>query len=231
LWPNNKKEEPPAVKQEGEKPPQAPSAEELLAKMGELLSPLSAKMDSFAERLAAAEEARKPKEPVNTEIPSVLDNEDAAFNQRLTPLAVETVNLRSRMIEREVLDELEGFSEFLPEIRKELASTNVQVKAMPNYEAYVRNVVDMVVGREARKGGLRRDKQRFVLEDGSSSSDNTGSSTQSQEDRDFLNFHVTTGKGKVVTRGEYLKRIGIDVSNPEELKKVRETWATVQVVN
>jgi hypothetical protein len=231
VWPNNKKEEPPAVKQEGEKPPQAPSAEELLAKMGELLSPISQKLDSQSERLAALEESRKPKEPVNTEIPSVLDDENAAFNSRLTPIAVEHVSLRAMVIEDRVLRELKDFEEFLPQIRKELANTQVQVKAMPNYEAYVRNVINMVIGEEARKGGLRRDKQRFVLEDGSSSSDNTGSSTQSQEDKDFLNFHVTTGKGKVVTRGEYLKRIGIDVSNPEELKKVRETWATVQVVN
>jgi len=231
MWPNNKKDEPPAAKPEEKAPPQAPSAEDLLAKMSELLSPLSQKLDSQSERLAALEEARKPAPPANPEIPSVLDNEDAAFRERLTPLAVETINLRSRMVEREVLDELEGFSEFLPEIKKELANTSVQVKAMPNYEAYVRNVVDMIVGREARKGGLRRDKQRFILEEGSSASDNTGSSTQSQEDKEFLNFHVTTGKGKVVTRGEYLKRIGIDISNPEELKKVRATWDTVQVVN
>jgi hypothetical protein len=60
--------------------------------------------------------------------------------------------------------------------------------------------------------------------------DNGTLNASSQEDKDFLNFHVTTGKGKVVTRAEYLKRMGIDVSNPEELKKVRESWSKVQVV-
>jgi hypothetical protein len=230
VWPN-KKDDPPQVKTEDSKPPEAPSAEALLAKMGELLNPFKESIDGMRTRLDAIEESRKPAPTPPGEIPSVLDDENAAFNQRLTPLAVETINLRSRMVEREVLDELEGFSEFIPEIKKELANTSVQVKAMPNYEAYVRNVVDMIVGREARKGGLRRDKQRFILEDGSSTNDNTGGSSASQEDKDFLNFHVTTGKGKVVTRGEYLKRIGIDISNPEELKKVRATWDTVQVIN
>jgi hypothetical protein len=230
VWPN-KKDDPPQVKTE-EKPPEAPSAEALLAKMSELLNPLKESIDAQGKRMDAYEEARRPKEPVTpNETPSVLDDENAAFNARLTPLAVETINLRSRMVEREVLDELEGFSEFIPEIKKELANTSVQVKAMPNYEAYVRNVVDMIVGREARKGGLRRDKQRFILEDGSSTNDNTGGSSASQEDKDFLNFHVTTGKGKVVTRAEYLKRIGIDISNPEELAKVRKTWETMTVVN
>src|SRR6516225_2273449 len=119
--------------------------------MGELLSPISQKLDSQSERLAALEESRKPKEPVNTEIPSVLDDENAAFNSRLTPIAVEHVSLRAMVIEDRVLRELKDFEEFLPQIRKELANTQVQVKAMPNYEAYVRNVINMVIGEEARK--------------------------------------------------------------------------------
>jgi hypothetical protein len=232
VWPNKdtKTAEPPKTE---EKPPVAPSAEELLAKMGELLGPIKDWQEKTSTRLDAMEEARKPKEPPEEPVEnvSVLDDENAAFNQRLTPLAIETINLRARMTEREVLDEtMSGWQEFLPAVKAELANTQVQVKAMPNYESYVRNVVDMIVGREARKGGLKRDKSRFVLEDATSVNDNGTLNASSQEDKDFLNFHVTTGKGKVVTRGEYLKRMGIDVSNPDELKKVRESWSKVQVV-
>ncbi len=230
MWPN--KEKPADPPNPEAKPPAAPSAEELLAKMGELLSPIKEWQEQTSTRLSAIEERTKPREVPATppDKISVLDDEDGAFNQRLGGLAVATILANARITENEVLSEFPQWSEYFPQIKKHLAATDAQYK-VNNYDQYVRNVIKMVVGEAALGGGLRRDKNRFVLEDASGANDNNTLSQSSQEDRDFLNFHVTTGKGKVVTRGEYLKRIGIDVSNPEELKKVRETWSKVQVVS
>lgn len=229
MWPN--KDNKPEEKKPEEKPQL--TGEELLAKMGELLAPLKTSIDNQAARLSAIEESRKPKEePKPTEIPSVLDNEDAAFNTRLTPLALQNVLLQARIIEREVLDEVsaDGWAEFLPEIKEELSNTPPQIKASQTYDKYIRNVVDMIVGRKSRASGLRRRDRGFVLED-ASSAPSAEAEKATSEDREFLNFKITTSKGKVVTRRDFLKSQGIDIENPETLKQVKENWAKVQVVN
>jgi hypothetical protein len=229
LWDKNKN---PEGKPE-DTPPPAPSAEDLLAKMSELLDgKFKPFQDSVNARFTAMEEASKPK-PVVTppgEPTSVLDDEGKAFNERLGPLAVAHVELAARMTENEILSENSKWSEYFPEIRKTLANTPVQVKAGPEYANYVRNVVKMVVGGAAMEGGLKRDKQRFILEDASSSSNNDSSSSASQEDKDWLNFFVTTGKGKTVTRREYLTRLGHDVTDPKVLASLKQSWSQLQVI-
>jgi hypothetical protein len=217
--------------------PKTPTDNEaLLAKMGELLNPFKESIDNFkkevGERFAAVEEGIKPKPaPVTpTERASVFDNEDAAFAERMGPLVVSQVELKARVLERDVFDEYKDWADLLPKVRKILDETPIQTKAAPNYESYIRNVFNMLIGSEARENGLRRNGTRFVLEDGASSN-RTTDSPEAQADKAFLDYHITTSKGKVVTRRDFLTRMGIDVTTPEGIKKAKESFSQLQVVN
>jgi hypothetical protein len=224
-WPGKKTEE--------VKPPEAPSQEALLAKMAELLSPIQASIKEQGERLTAFEEARTKKpEVVPGDPTSVFDDEGRAWAERLGPLAVETVLMRAKMAQNEILGEYSDWQEFFPQIKAELANAPVSVKAdAAGWERYVRNVADMVIGREGRKSGLKRNNNSFVLETGVGAGDASNGPSTSQEDRDWLDFNVKTAKGKIVTRREFLKRMGQDVSDPKVLAAVKESWSSLQVVN
>jgi hypothetical protein len=219
-----------------EKPPEnkpaAPSAEELLAKMGEMLNPVVESQKQINQRLAAIEESRKPKvEP--TEVPSVLENEEAAFTQRLGPMAAAQVLTNARITESEVLNDLrsQGWSEYIPKLKDILSKTPLETKARADYEACVRNFATMLIGEDAIKGGLKRKGNSFILEDANGAVGDPAAEAATQEDRDFLNYEMTTSKGKRVTRREFLTRMGIDVTDPAKLKSVKDDWSKVQVVN
>jgi hypothetical protein len=224
-WPGKKTDE--------VKPPEAPSQEALLAKMAELLSPIQTSINEQNTRLSAIEESRNKKpEVVPGDPTSIFEDEGKAFTERLGPLAVETVLMRAKMAQNEILGEYSDWQEFFPQIKTELSNAPVSVKAdAAGWERYVRNVADMVIGREGRKSGLKRNNNSFVLETGGGAGDQSGASSASQEDKDWLNFHVTTGKGKVVTRAEFLKRMGTDISDPAVLAAAKKSWSTLQVVN
>ena len=224
-WPGKKPDE--------VKPPEAPSQEALLAKMAELLSPIQTSIKEQSDRLDRYEAAREKKpDPVPGDPTSIFEDEGKAFAERIGPLAVETVLMRAKMAQNEILEEYSDWKEFFPQIKQELDSAPVSVKAdAAGWSRYVRNVADMVIGREGRKSGLKRNNNSFVLETGGGSGDQSGASSASQEDKDWLNFHVTTGKGKVVTRREFLKRMGTDVSDPATLAAAKKSWSTLQVVN
>lgn len=211
------------------------SGDALLAKMSELLAPLATSIETFKNETNTRFEAiaKLNEKPAERRDPaSLLDDEQKWTEEKLGPIAIATVNANARITENEIFSELRegGWSEFIPAIKETLSKTPIQVKA-EGYEGYVRNVVDMIIGRESRKNGLKRKGNSFILEDASSSTNNDQTSQVAQADKDFLNFEVVTSKGKHVKRGEFLERMGIDVHDPEQLKKVRETWSKVQVVN
>jgi hypothetical protein len=228
----DKKDDKPA----DQKPPETKqlTGEEILAKMSELLSPLSTSLSTFQtetkSRLEAIEAANKKPEPTR-EPTDLLDDQEKWKAENLGPLAVQNILTNARLTESEVFSELrdQGWSEFVPAIKDILSKQPIQVKA-ENYEQFVRNVVDMVVGRESRKSGLKRKNSSFILED-ASASDHQDANPIAQADREFLNFEVVTSKGKHVKRGEFLERMGIDIHNPETLKKVKDDWSKVQIVN
>jgi len=201
--------------------------------MAELLSPIQTSITAQNERLDRIEEARNKKpEPVAGDPTSVFDDEGRAWAERLGPLAVETVLMRAKMAQTEILGEYSDWQEFFPKIKEELANAPVSVKAdAAGWERYVRNVADMVIGREGRKSGLKRNNNSFVLETGGGAGDQSGGPSTSQEDRDWLDFSVKTSKGKVVTRREFLKRMGTDTSDPKVLEAAKKSWETLQVVN
>ena len=164
------------------------------------LKPLQAKIDSYETKFAELDQkVTKPAPKVEpTETPTVFDNEDAAFNARLGPIAVQTALLNARMTESEILNEVssKGWGEFIPDIRKVLEQTNIQVKASDGYTGYVRNVVNMIVGAKAMEGGLKRDTERktFFIEDGSG-----GSTSETSVQRKLME-EANDGKIDILSR-------------------------------
>jgi hypothetical protein len=133
--------------------------------------------NEFNGRLQAIEEStRKPAAKVEqTEIPSVYEDENAAFAQRLGPLAVQIALTNAKMTENNIFSELrdKGWGEYIDDVRKVIDDTPIQEKAKPAYEQYLRGAVQMIVGRAAMGSGLRREKNRFVLEDVGSGNSNS----------------------------------------------------------
>jgi len=240
-----------------EKPPEPPvdkkpdfNVEEFFTKLDATLSPIKTGVENALTRLSAIEERTQPKPRTeDSPIPSVLEDEDAAFKKRvnepLTSLAMGQVQLRAQMIEREIFDEMRsnGWDEYIPEVRKYLQEVNIQTKAEPNYEVSARNVMDMVIGKAARSSGLKRRNSSFILEDANATPNDPARQQLQNEDAEFLNFEVVTSKGKRVTRRELLERQGVlveengqlvekhDLSDPAVLAAAKKSWAKVQVVN
>jgi hypothetical protein len=183
MW-GDKKDE----KKEEVKPPEQSKAEadDLIARMSasfqETIKPLQAKIDSYETRFSTIEQSVKRPEPKveQPEVPSVLDDEDAAFARRQMPQNVAIVQLNARITEGEIFREMEanGWGGYIPEVREQLDNTDIVVKGQPTYPNYVRNTVTMVIGKRAMEKGLKFDsgKNSFFLEDSSkgttSSSDN-----------------------------------------------------------
>jgi hypothetical protein len=183
----------PFDKKEGETKTPEQSKEEAAAFISQLrtsfqedLKPLQDKLSAQDQRFADIESkltrpAPQPNPDAN-KLPTIWDDEDgsAAINARLGPVVVETVQLKARLVENDVIAELreKGWSEYIPDIRKVLADTPITEKAKPTYENYVRGAVKMVIGDKAMSGGLRRDAQnnRFFIEDGSGAGE--GASTE-----------------------------------------------------
>jgi len=162
-----------------EKKPEDKAPEKPIAEIiAESLKPLTEGMASLRTEIDGMKAKPAPKE--RAEVASVLDDEDTAFAQRLTPIMQKTLEMEARMARTDVETEYRnlGFGDLWEENRKEideflnnsaLVSQDAQGKAValrgdPNY---IRNVVDMVIGRTARKGGIRFDgkDKKFFLED------------------------------------------------------------------
>lgn len=146
---------------------------EALKPFGETLTNLSAKID-------AVEQATKKPEPKQTEPDqpmSVLDDENIAFAQRLTPLMLRQLELEARIVRSDIKAEYvsAGYGDLWNQYDKEI---NMVIEGSPivapngkpmrGDPEYIRNVVDMVFGRAARKAGMRFDgkSKGFFLETG-----------------------------------------------------------------
>lgn len=152
-------------------------------------------------------------DPNANRIPSVMDDEETAFNARLGPLAAQTVLLNARLTETEVLSEIssQGWGHIVPAIREILnKQTPLQTKAGDGYRGYVENVAAMLIGKAARDKGLKFDgnKQTFFLEDASSSSSNQGSSKLRKLEEEAQDGKIDLLKGRTVP--EWLRKMDID---------------------
>ena len=195
MWPNkvpeNKLPEPEV------KPPDKTIAEQI----AEGLKPFGESFEQFRgtleQRLAKLEEqTRKPEpaeRPADAGQPvSVLDDENVAFAQRLTPLLARQLEVESRLVRQDIREEYRkaGYGDLwtahekkINEILDKSALVTADGKPFRGDPQYVRNVVDMVFGQAAREAGMRFDGKGkgFFLETGS-----TGEPTMPSAEADGL---------------------------------------------
>ena len=114
------------------------------------------------------------------EITSVLENEDEAFNQRMTPIMVRTLELEAKQNMRDIESEYRkaGYGDLWDENRKDIEDHLSKTQLVTNNDKgevvplrgnpdLIRNVADMMIGRAVKKGGVKFDgkDKKFFLED------------------------------------------------------------------
>ena len=159
--------------------------------ISESLQPFAQRFDKLQQDInllkapPKVEPKREPAERI-----SVLDDEDAAFNQRMTPILQSQLELEARINVRDVKQEYidAGFGAIWQQNEKDITSTLdgtalVQPDGQGGFKKlrgdaqYIRNVADMIIGRAARAGGVKFDgaKKTFFLE-GANGNENAGGS-------------------------------------------------------
>jgi hypothetical protein len=191
------------------KPPEKTPAE-LIA---EALKPVTEGFAAMRTEIDALKVRTTPKNA--PEIPSVLEDEDGAFNTRLTPIMAKTLEMEARMAKDDVEKEYRqlGFGDLWDENRKEidgfLAKTQLvapdekgQPAALRGNPEYIRNVADMMIGKAVKKGGVKFDgkDKRFFLED------TTGDGT-------IITRKVAEGEGITKKQLEAAKRFGMSIAD------------------
>lgn len=142
------------------------------------LQPLSDAIEAQNARFNTLEQQtkREPKPEVRQGEPtSVLDDENLAFAQRLTPILARQFEMESQIVRDRILREYSGsgYADFVTQYEGEInqildaapLATN-EGKPFRGDPQYIRNVIDMVYGRLARKGGVKLDgkSKGFFLE-------------------------------------------------------------------
>lgn len=157
--------------------------------IAESLGPVVKGFEAVNARLDAMEKGL-PKKPVEQSVnqpnASVFDDENAAFSQRLTPLVARQLELESRLVKQDIRAEYSaaGYGELWAKFESEIDTVvgesplvTLDGKPMRGDPQYIRNVVDMIFGRNARKAGMKfgGKSQGFFLESGTSGGDNLNS--------------------------------------------------------
>ena len=173
-----------------EKTPEKLNEKSVAEIISESLAPFAQRFDKLQQDIDVLKTPPAPVRTVNAEKISVLDDEDAAFTQRMTPILQTTLEIEAREVMRDVKQEYidAGFgaiwSQNETEIRNTLNGTALVqpdgqggAKKLRGDAQYVRNVADMIIGRAARAGGVRFDgsKKTFFLE-GANGNEGTGGS-------------------------------------------------------
>jgi hypothetical protein len=167
-WPNllGKKDDPPVDdKTKVDDKPKEKSPAELIA---DSLKPITDQLTALGAKVDAMKPAPVVRKVEPTETPSVLDNEDAAFSARMTPLIQRQLELEAKIARTEIKQEYVdiGFGALWNANEKDIDATLTGTalvtpdgaggyKAMRGDPQYIRNVVDMIIGRAARAGGVK----------------------------------------------------------------------------
>lgn len=161
------------------KPPEKTPAELVAESITAALAPLNTAIGKLSADVA---ELRKPpeKKVEPKEIPSVLDDEDGAFAARvngpLTGVLQRQLELEARVVLADIKQEFlaEGFGPMWKQHEVEINKTITDSplvdgggKVLRGSPDYIRNVVYMVLGRAAAKGGVKFTDGKFFLEDAS----------------------------------------------------------------
>jgi hypothetical protein len=195
--------------------------EALSAKFDEKLAPIKEKVESVASWQAKIEEQFKEpppdpnKKPDGTELTEAerLDRDNKAN------FALNVMNA-ARFTENDCIQAVKGdYPQIVNEAKTIFAQTPWQKKTEPNYAQYCTNVIDMLVGREAKKGGLRysNKESKFFIEDASAT---TGGNDSPYNNPD-LTWTDPRNPSKTLTASQQLAKLKID---PEEFAK----WAKEQ---
>lgn len=206
------------------KPPASPDPEvkndkppekDLATIIAESLAPMNARFEALEGKLNTLSAPPAPPKPASAEIPSVLDDENAAFAARLTPVLQHTMEVEAKMVRNDIEREYraKGFGDLWDEHRKgieEFLDVTPLVRQDPGGKIVphrgdanvVRNVADMFIGKAVRDKGIRFDgkDKRFFLEDA------TG-------DTDLLSRRPAENEGLTKKQIEAAKKFGIPVAD------------------
>jgi hypothetical protein len=195
-----------------EKPPEKSPAE-LIA---DAMKPIT---EGFATMKAEIDALKVKTTPKNQpEVPSVLDDEDGAFNTRLTPIMARQLEMEARLAKDDVEKEYRqlGFGDLWDENRKAiddfLSATALVTQdkdgkpiAYRGNPEFIRNVADMMIGRAAKKGGVKFDgkDKKFFLED--TTGDGTIITKKVKENEGFTKKQLDAAKRFGVSEADYRK--------------------------
>lgn len=198
------------------KPPEKSPAEIIAESLQTALQPVMAKLSEQDARFTTLEDRTKPPERrvEATEVTSVLDNEDVAFAQRLTPLMARQLELEARIVKSDIKSEYvsAGYGDLLKKFEGEINQTidgsglvTADGKPLRGDPQYIRNVIDMILGRAARAAGMKFDgKDRgFFLETGGSGADST--------------THANDGDGLTDAQRRVVTRMGIPLADAKKV--------------
>lgn len=205
--------------------------EQSKAEMDELLNAFSAKIDEklkpFDEKITGLTkewadikaEATKvdPPDPNKDEHGNDLSVEDKLKKENQA-LFAQNVLTNARMTENECIDAIKGeWPQLVAEFREMCGRTPWQTKAQPNYAAQCMNAIDQLVGREARKQGLRYDKNnsKFIIEDGAT---RTAGEESPLIGGDY-DWQDPKNPGKTLTGLQQLRKLGLSQKDFDEMQK------------
>jgi hypothetical protein len=159
-----------------------------------------------------AEASKEPpsdpnKNPDGTEVTA--EQRQANREQALFAL---TVTTNARITEEECIRSIaDRWPQLVSEARETFAKTNWQKKAENGYPQYCKNVIHMLVGREAEKNGLRYDRgsSKFLIEDGVTHDTEDGNPLMSGE----YDWTDPRNPSRHLTATQQLNKLGI---NPKE---------------
>lgn len=182
-------------------------------KLTERLNPLSEKVNSISDKWNKMEKdaeeelvaARRKSEDDN-----LTDDEKKTKREQAERVALfaSTVQANARHVENACIAGIASeYPELVAELQQVFDTTNWQRKAEKDYAQYCQNVTDMLIGRKARKSGLRYDRNssKFMIEDAAAK---TGGAKSPLADPDLS--WTDPHSGKTLTASEQLAKLGID---------------------
>jgi hypothetical protein len=183
------------------------------ARFEETLKPIREKVESVASWQAKIEEQFKepPPDPNKKADGTELTEAERLDRDNKANFALNVMNA-ARFTENDCVQAVQGqWPQIVAEAKQIFATTPWQKKTEPNYAQYCQNVIDMLVGREAKKGGLRysNKESKFFIED--------ASATTGGKDSPFNDPNLTwtdpRNPSKTLTASQQLAKLKID---PEE---------------
>jgi len=188
------------------------------ARFEETLKPIREKVESVASWQAKIEEQFKepPPDPNKKADGTELTEAERLDRDNKANFALNVMNA-ARFTENDCIQAVKDqWPQIVAEAKQLFAGTPWQKKTEPNYAQYCQNVIDMLVGREAKKGGLRYSNKdsKFFIEDASA-----GTGGEDSPYNDASLDWQDPRSGKRLTASEQLAKLKIDPKEFAEFMK------------